>query len=359
MSTQVKFEDSNIALLGSVYEKALRYQRAEAEPEWHKIKKEPSLLIWRIEKFNVVPWPKDQYGNFFQGDSYIILSITKKNEGLEYRAHMWVGKESTCDETGTAAYKIVELDDFFKGDVTLIYEAQGFESKMFKSYFKTIVIMEGGIDSGFKQLEPEKYRTRLLHVKGEGACVSSFEVPFAFSSLNNEDVFIIDDGLKLINWRGEKSSSFEKFHGTTICNKLKSDRRGKPQIQSIDQGDKDDLIKQYFKEYDQNKISAKEGIPQDMKIGCHKKMMKLSDANGALQMTEVPYEKKQLCTDDTFLIDRGDNIFVWVGKKASRDEKRYGIVFAKKYQVMEKRNPNLPIIACEEGQLQEEINMCF
>ena len=62
-------------MLGSIYEKALRLQRAEGEPQWKTIKKEPSFYIWRIEKFSVVPWPKDQYGTFYQGDTFIILSI--------------------------------------------------------------------------------------------------------------------------------------------------------------------------------------------------------------------------------------------------------------------------------------------
>lgn len=356
---KLKFEDTNIALLGTIFEKKLRLERAEAEPEWKKIKKEPGLMIWRIEKFNVVPWPKEQYGTFYQGDSYIILNITQPTDHLEFRAHMWVGKESTCDETGTAAYKIVELDDYFDRKVTLIYEAQDYESKLFLSYFKTIIILEGGIDTGFKPVQPDEYRTRLLHVRGIGSCVHSSEVPLSVNSLNNEDVFIIDDGLTIYNWRGEKSTGFEKFHGMTICEKLRKDRFGKPTIISIEQGEKNEQLKKFFEDLSSEKLGEKKGVPSDMIIGCHKKMMRLSDANGVLEMKEVPYDKSQLKSDDTFLIDRGDNIFVWVGKNASNNEKRYGFVFAKKYQDLEKRNTHLPIIALEEGQLKEEIEMCF
>ena len=57
-------------------------QRAEAEPEWKKIQKSPGLYIWRIEKFKVVPWPKADYGKFFQGDTFIILSLFR-NMSLE------------------------------------------------------------------------------------------------------------------------------------------------------------------------------------------------------------------------------------------------------------------------------------
>ena len=355
----LKFEDSNIAMLGSDVEIKLREKRANDEPEWHTVKEEPCLRIWRIEKFNVKPWPKDQYGTFYQGDTYIVLSIIKKDDKLEFKAHMWVGKESTCDETGTAAYKIVELDDFFHRQITLIYEAQDYESKMFLSYFKTIIILEGGIDSGFVKVKPEEYRPRLLHVRGIASCVHSSEVPLEIGSMNNGDVFIIDDGLTLYNWRGSKSSSFEKFHGTTLCEKIKGDRRSKPKIITIDEGEEKDLLKKFFESFSQDKLGTKQGIPDDMKMGCHKKMMKLSDEGGKLEMTEVPYGKDQLKSDDTFLIDRGDNIYVWVGKGASNDEKRFGFIFAKKYQDLEKRTKNLPIITLEEGQMQPEIDMCF
>lgn len=364
MTEGLKFEDTNLAMLGSIFEKKLRAERADKEPEWKKIKNEPGLYIWRIEKFNVVAWPKDQYGNFYQGDTYIILNIYKKDDQLKYVAHMWVGKESTCDETGTGAYKIVELDDYFNRMVTLVYEAQDYESKSFKSYFKTITILEGGIESGFKKVKPEEYRPRLLHVSGEGACVTSKEVPFEMKSLNNSDVFIIDNGLKIYIWRGKKSSPFEKMNATMLCNKIKSDRGGKPSVVSFEDDEESaNILKQFFKEFnpDAVKDSSSKGIPDDMKLGCHKKMMKLSDANGELELTEVPYKKETLCSDDTFLIDRGDNIFVWVGTKASPAEKKFGFVFAKKYQDKEKRNRNLPVIVVQEneGTFAGEIDLCF
>ena len=69
-----------------------------------------------------------------------------------------------------------------------------------------------------------------------------------------------------------------------------------------------------------------------------KKMMKLSDSNGKLEMSNVEYAKHSLKSEDAFLIDRGDNIFIWVGNGASKNEKRFGLIYAKKYQNQEKRN---------------------
>ncbi|KAH3754190.1 hypothetical protein DPMN_188853 [Dreissena polymorpha] len=42
--------------------------------------KQPQFLIWRIEKLTVQMVPKQQYGNFYKGDSYIVLSIASPGQ---------------------------------------------------------------------------------------------------------------------------------------------------------------------------------------------------------------------------------------------------------------------------------------
>ena len=101
---KIKFEDTNMALIGSDLDKELRKKKANAEPEWTKIPKEPCTLVWRIEKFEVKPWPKNQYGSFYIGDSYIVLHIAKEDDALVYTAHMWIGKQSTQDERGVSSF---------------------------------------------------------------------------------------------------------------------------------------------------------------------------------------------------------------------------------------------------------------
>jgi gelsolin len=96
-------EDSNIALLGSdvsdqderlvmyssfVYRRCVEYsssamfvrhvreESGEREPAWSDSGRKPGLEIWRIEQFQVRPWPRDRYGKFYEGDSYIILHVS-------------------------------------------------------------------------------------------------------------------------------------------------------------------------------------------------------------------------------------------------------------------------------------------
>ena len=74
-----------------------------------------------------------------------------------YDVHFWIGKYSTPDEYGTAAYKTVELDTLVSLNIYSFIvhvqlddkpiqhrEVMGHESELFKSYFPEIIQLEGG-----------------------------------------------------------------------------------------------------------------------------------------------------------------------------------------------------------------------
>lgn len=51
-------------------------------------KKAGELEIWRINKFDLEPLPKEQFGNFCSGDCYIVLK-TKGSDNWDI--HFWLG----------------------------------------------------------------------------------------------------------------------------------------------------------------------------------------------------------------------------------------------------------------------------
>ena len=78
----------------------------------------------------------------------------------------------------------------------------------------------------------------------------------------------------------------------------------------------------------------------------------MSDAKGSLQITPegkgiIPRSK--LDTNDVFLLDVGNEVLVWVGKKASANEKRNAMASAQKYLLDKKRPLALPISRYLEG----------
>lgn len=210
----IDIAESNLALFGSDIEKNIKQNAANTEEQWKKTGKSAGLFIWRIEKFQVVPWPAESYGQFYSGDSYIILNSKKKEEGndaLIHHVYFWLGKSTSQDEMGTAAYKTVELDDFLGGAAVQFRETEGNESVGFLALFPKMSVITGGIDSGFKHVEPEKYTPRLIAIKTLTKSKTTImrQVPTVTASLNAGDVFVLDKGLIIFVWAGPNASPTE------------------------------------------------------------------------------------------------------------------------------------------------------
>ena len=216
-----------MALFGSDKEKTVKKEAAESEPAWSKCGTEVGLKIWRINKFKVEEWPREQYGEFYTGDSYIVLNTFKKgdSDSLQYDVHFWIGKHSTQDEYGTAAYKTVELDTYLDDKPIQHREVQGHESSTFRSYFDTLTLLKGGCDTGFNRVAPEEYKIRLLHVRRSGRVLTVTEVSAKKGNLKDDDVFIVDQGLQIYQINGSKCSHDEKFKAAQEVQKIAGTRK--------------------------------------------------------------------------------------------------------------------------------------
>lgn len=129
-----RHEDSTYAITRSDHELKIKAAAASGEKAWEGVGLKTATKVWRIEQFKVVPWPESKFGTFHKGDSYIVLhSYTNPGSNyLRHDIHFWIGKESTQDEYGTAAYKTVELDDLLGGAPVQHREVQGSESPVRK-----------------------------------------------------------------------------------------------------------------------------------------------------------------------------------------------------------------------------------
>jgi hypothetical protein len=76
------------------------------------------------------------------------------------------------------------------------------ESQLFMSYFKGgVFYLEGGVESGFKHVEPKTYEKKLYIVKGK-RYPRVWTVEMKADSINEGDVFILDMGMELYFWPG-------------------------------------------------------------------------------------------------------------------------------------------------------------
>jgi gelsolin len=368
---EYKVEDSNIALLGSALEKEVKLAAAKTEKAWAEAGQKIGLQIWRIEKFQVISWPKDKYGQFFDGDSYIVLRTYKKDPNspaLAWDVHFWLGKFTTQDEAGTAAYKTVELDDFLGGAPIQFREVQEHESDTFLKIFNNqITILSGGVDSGFKHVEPEKYKPRLLHLKGQKK-VRVTEVEIGSSSLNSGDVFILDAGLKLFQWNGKKAGPMEKQKGASLTRALKEERKGKPEVMVMEEGEKSVDTEEFWKLLGGEgtiKSAEEGGSDQEAEKESSKirKLFQLSDASGKMEFKLISegnaIKRSQLIHDDVMIFDAGNEVYAWIGKGASKEEKKQALGFAQDYLTKYNRPGWLPISRVLDGGENETFEAHF
>ncbi|XP_033108210.1 gelsolin-like protein 1 [Anneissia japonica] len=306
------WKDSNLALFGSDTEKNVKKASAETEPAWSGAGQKVGLQVWRIVKFKVKHWPKEEYGKFYNGDSYILLNTYKDPEGDEllHDLHFWIGTDSTQDEYGTAAYKTVELDTLLDDKPVQHREVMDYESDLFKSYFKAIEYC-----------------------------------PLNKHCLNPDDVFILDLGLQIYQWNGENANKDEKFKAMQYVAGLKSER-GKAESSTLE-GDRVSSDHPFYKALSDDPLdAAKDESDTESKPA----MFRLQD-RGKLHFEQVAdgsLPKNKLDSGDVFLLDNVKEMYVWIGKEADAAEKKNAFAYAHNY-LNKTKHPFIPISCVSEG----------
>ncbi|XP_059309256.1 villin-2-like [Lycium ferocissimum] len=297
--------------------------------------------IWRIEDFQPVPMPKSDYGKFYSGDSYIILQTTSgKGGAYVYDIHFWLGKDTSQDEAGTAAIKTMELDVVLGGRAVQHREIQGHESDKFLSYFKPCIIpLEGGVASGFKTPEEEEFETRLYICKGKRV-VRMKQVPFSRSSLNHDDVFILDTKDKIYQFNGANSNIQERAKSLEVIQYLKEKyHEGTCDVAIVDDGNlqAESDSGSFWVLFGGFAPISKKVITED-DIVPEKTPPKLcSIADGQVSPVDGELSKSSLENNKCYLLDCGAEVFVWVGRVTQLEERKAAIQTAEEYLVSQNR----------------------
>lgn len=314
------------------------------DPAFEGAGSEEGLQIWRIENFEVVPYPKEKYGQFYSGDSYIVLYTNDINGNKSWDLHFWLGAETSQDEAGAAAIKTVELDDTLGGVPVQHREVQDHESSLFLSRFKKGVrYLKGGVASGFRHVDPDApYPARLFHVKGRRN-VRVKEVEATVASMNKGDCFILDCGGQVFVYMGPASRRIERLKAITAANAIRDDdHAGKAKVLVIDESATESEVGDFF-------TGLGEGSPDDVAdeaAGADDAVFERSeasaatlyhvfeDSSGAMQnkkIGEKPLLQSMLNSGDCFLLDTGSGVYVWIGSGSSKQEKVKSMEMAAAY----------------------------
>jgi len=394
----IKLEDSNMANYGGEDHRKRMKDAALKQKEWKGLvgSDEERVKVWRIEKFKVKEWGEKlkgkpetgKFGEFFDGDSFIIMNAYKgvtddgetEKEQMLYNIHFWLGQNTSQDEMGAAAIKTVELDDLLDDLPVQYREVEGIESKTFKALFENLKVNAGGIESGFRHVKPEEYKPRLFHCHGTKKRIGMQEVPCKSSELNSGDVFVLDNGLMLYRFDGDKARGLEKRKATKAIDKIKDERNGRPKSKIIDFEDDDADAKQFWEVLGgkPEKLSDSQGFMSREKAKEEEFMNHENVAIHVTNETDNPEETGEMrfiekargvldksllededMHDDVVIIDVGRVIFVWLGQKCNKEESSQAMITAQKYLMKSGRALKATVVRVMHGKEPENFWKCF
>jgi hypothetical protein len=305
-----KKKDDNSAIFG----------KGAAEEEKMVDKGDGKLEIYRINNFQKVNVPKEQYGQFYAGDSYILLYTYEVNKKPAWIIYFWQGKDSSADEKGASALLTKQMDDERGGEPVQVRIEQGREPNHFLTLFKgKMVIHNGGYASAFKnkketETSVDANATRLYHIKGTNAFnTKAVEVAPQASNLNSGDVFGLLTADAVYIWAGKGSSKEENAVATTSLKVLQGSRK----VINVAEGNESDDFWEALggkAEYAQAKETV-EGQREPRLFQC-------SNVTGSFKLTEqFNFVQDDLINDDVMILDLFTDVFVWIGKDSQKEEK--------------------------------------
>ena len=270
--------------------------------------------------------PKNHYGEFFTGDSNIVLHTQQDDAGLFWDIYFWIGAESSQDEYGVAAYKANELDDLLGTAPVQHRETMGYESEDFQTLFPHLKYLKGGMESGFRTVDDSTAEvalpTRMFHIRKIRSETRSYSTDATVESLNQGDAFVLDTGDVVYTWYGQDCSPFERNKAAEVANAMVASRYAHATLEVDVQDDNEAFWTALGGGSSADVKPATSVTDDDMPQEHDAKMYILKDEDSKLkvELVEGKPTQSQLDTEGVCMIDIGIQIFVWIGKGASKRE---------------------------------------
>jgi len=325
---------------------------------WGPCRKERGIQSWVVKdprKPTPVPVPVEDQTKLCEKHVHVFFHALRDTG--PYHIYYWFGKKSDKPMAHHVANQLVPgLDELFGGRCTHHREIEEHESGQFLALFKK----EGGVtyvdeqgNSSFSCQDLSKFEPKLLHCKGKRN-VSVTPVPVSYKSLNSGDVFILDTGLSIYCWNGVSASRAEKATSIQTTLRFRDSRGGKPAVLVLEEGKepgpfwdalggKGPIMKASDVEDDEAFERQQE---KDVKL------YHVTDADGTLRVTHIavpPLQQMMLNGDDCHILDIGTEIFVWIGRGCTDQERESAMDQAQAFLTKSGRPEWIPITRFLQG----------
>ncbi|CAB3252220.1 unnamed protein product [Arctia plantaginis] len=258
----------------------------------------------------------------YQNEVYLVKYEYTNSEGADATVvYCWIGSDASEEDRTTAFDKAYELENDIEGNVALVKVPQGKEPKHFLSIFKgNLAIVFGGTETDNKPTNKngsyEDDNTRLFRVEGTalGVDMRASQVPETADSLEDDDVYVLETKDIIYLWSGKESTEDEQEAAKKFVKTVVGEEK---ELAEVAQGEEPDE----FWDALGGKVEEKEDA-SGWKQTVNRRVTTprtLSSAtvtvSGKIKFEDLDteYTQQDLSDDGVFILDTGEELYVWQG----------------------------------------------
>lgn len=301
--------------------------------------------VFRVEQNSLVQVADKDRGKFYGGDCYIIFYTYMVGNVPNYIIYIWQGRHANVDELTASAYLAVILDQQFNGEPVQIRVSMGKEPKHFMAMFKgKMLVYEGG--TGRNAVDAVRGGTSLFQVRGaDEYSTKAIEVSPVSGSLNSNDVFVVkSDTFEGFLWFGKGCNGDEREMGRLVAKHI----TGSNEIEVFAEGQEPNEFWACLG--GRTEYSSGKEFEDDPEV--EPRLFECSNQTGTFICEEViNFDQKDLDEDDVMLLDTWNQLFIWIGKRARKEEKEQATVAAFEYLQSHPagRDPETNVVMIKQG----------
>ncbi|XP_055807381.1 villin-2-like [Solanum dulcamara] len=314
------------------------------------------IEVWRINGSAKTPVTGDDIGKFHSGDCYIVLYTYHHSDRKEdYYLCWWIGKDCIEEDQNMAAKLASTMCNSLKGRPVLGRIYQGKEPPQFVAIFQPMLVLKGGLSSGYKNyiadkgLNDETYTAdsvALIQVSGTSVHNNkAVQVDAVAASLNSNGCFLLQSNSSVFSWHGNQSTYEQQQLAAKIAEFLKPGVT----VKHTKEGTESSSF--WFAVGGKQSYTSKKVAPE---VTRDPHLFAYSINKGKFEIEEIyNFSQDDLLTEDVLLLDTHAEVFVWVGQSSDPKEKQSSFEIGQKYIEMaaclEGVSPNVPLYKVTEG----------
>jgi hypothetical protein len=302
------------------------------------------IQIWRVEDFEKVPYPADLYGQFFSGDSFVILTSYKKSNKDAYLVYFWQGRDSSINEKGASALLTIDISTEVD-NAPQIRITQQHETKHFLAMFSGRIIIHNGKYSDYNNRlsnnSPRMFDIRLcdesrdLNRNPKLRAIETYGI--GKEQLNSNHVFAVISGDKknVYIWKGKFSHPSEYTAATEFLVGSLFKTLAKPTVKTIEQGEEDDEFFKLLNISAVDRVGFKKQIKSMLEAQDHRLFRRLfmfNSSTGAVEVERIfNFCQDDLDNNNVMMLDVDTEIYLWIGTNSMYNAQKIAMETALAY----------------------------